>query len=1322
MATTTIYYNTAGANNWQAYWGVDLINVEMWGAGGAGANRNSNGQGGGGKGGAYSRNNNFAPTAGILYSLEVGLRGNQANNSNGTNSSFNNGTVLAEGGATAGRNNATGQTAGGSAANSVGEVKYSGGNGVTGNATIFGGGGGSSAGNAGAGRDGQGNVGGGNGTDSANLPAGAGAGGNGAKTGSAVGTAGVAPGGAGGGASRNSATNRAGGNGANGRVVISYTTPLTEKLADDFTGVTAADASQLSTGSNFGFGQWSAVRYRGQRFTPTHSGNITKIGFSRNKGTQGIKVYIDTITSNAPTHAVGSELYSFTITNANVIDEYGEYDLPTPLAVTGGVEYCFYLAPWDTSGNAYSDDYQDLRGISSGAEITNNNGSWSTENLAFYFNVYITNTINPAKWSNWGGANVKINNGQIEITTDTTASYYGAESLGIYDLTGSYAMVKLVNAGSQVTDFTAAAIDLTLDTNNSIGFIVNGGSLVAQKHIAGAYTEVTSTTYNSAIHKYLKIRESGGTVYWDYSTDGLSWINLGSFAVASLFAITGLLQGFSAGCDSAGISASTVILDDFNIKMVSVIEGLLEDNFDDGTFNTSLFDKFETNSATVTEGSGRLTMTPASSTAGSSGGIYTDLYYDFTGKYWGTKVSQTCSGTLAETHLMVKKDGNNYLRISKAGGDTTLYCHKIVAGTWTQVATVTYNATTMLYWRIRESSGTIYFEYSADKVTWTAIGSTANPFVVTSMYPQISVYADNVASAGSAYFDEIFSDILFPSGSDAISKSEVGGSTPIDIADSGAGSDAGSILGLLGLTDTGAGSDAPSILGLIPVADSGSGSDALALLALLSIIDSYWGDTFDDGTLDTTVRWMAWGGVPPTEGSGNLQIPSQLSPAYCGVDARVARDFTGHKFWCDLADAGNQALASWGVYFQLSQDANNAVYISVENGSLVARQKVAGVQTLLNSITYNATNHRYLQLRESSGTIYFEYSADRVSWSTLATLTTPYPITITSVYLEVIGGTWQAEGSTTTALVNEVGTDYLVNVGTDGVALTSLIGIPDTMSGSDVLSILGLIPVTDSSSGSELLSILATISVDDSGSGVDVASAGNSIEVSDSGSAVDALALLALIGISDSSQGSEALNILATIAVSDSGSASDALAILALVAVSDSGSAVDAVSLLALIAMSDSGSANEALAILALLSVTDTSVGVEALNILNNLSVDDSGVGADVASILALLEVNDTAVGTESIDLLNFIYVDDAGTFNEVIDALKVIMVSDTSTADENILVIVRQALSMIRNVIAQRGRGTMLRQKGIETVSRQRSTQNTLSQTSQSVILKQRK
>jgi hypothetical protein len=153
------------------------------------------------------------------------------------------------------------------------------------------------------------------------------------------------------------------------------------------------DQSQYINNAAFGFGEFAIVRYRGQGFIPTLP-VLTGISFNRDLPSIGIKVYIDTADANSiPTHAVGSELYSFVIPQSQVINAFQRFNLPEPLIVTPGNQYCFYLAPWNTGSNAYADDYRDCHGSSSqqyanGKEITNTNGSWSNENLSFMFEIY----------------------------------------------------------------------------------------------------------------------------------------------------------------------------------------------------------------------------------------------------------------------------------------------------------------------------------------------------------------------------------------------------------------------------------------------------------------------------------------------------------------------------------------------------------------------------------------------------------------------------------------------------------------------------------------------------------------------------------------------------------------------------------------------------------------------------------------------------------------------------------------------------------------------------------------------------------------------
>ena len=148
------------------------------------------------------------------------------------------------------------------------------------------------------------------------------------------------------------------------------------------------DQFQNNEGANFGWGEFGGMRYRGGLFTPGIGGFLTSFGFSRDVGSKDIKIYIDSTVSNLPEHGVGGELYSFTVPNAS-LSTFGVYDLPIPLRLEKGKQYCWWVAPWSITNSQYEDDYRDGHGIASGNAQISNNGSWFTENLTFHYATYM---------------------------------------------------------------------------------------------------------------------------------------------------------------------------------------------------------------------------------------------------------------------------------------------------------------------------------------------------------------------------------------------------------------------------------------------------------------------------------------------------------------------------------------------------------------------------------------------------------------------------------------------------------------------------------------------------------------------------------------------------------------------------------------------------------------------------------------------------------------------------------------------------------------------------------------------------------------------
>lgn len=180
-----------------------------------------------------------------------------------------------------------------------------------------------------------------------------------------------------------------------------------------------------------------------------------------------------------------------------------------------------------------------------------------------------------------------------------------------------------------------------------------------------------------------------------------------------------------------------------------------------------------------------------------------------------------------------------------------------------------------------------------------------------------------------------------------------------------------------------------------------------------NLIESFNSETF--GT-----RWVNWGGAQCTLANGKLTIASTTSANYYGIDSEELIDLTGSEISIEVLDVGNQGLASLEVNpIDLLLDADNHLLWLITNGDLGAYKKVAGTLSLVgSSVTYNATDHRWLRIRESGGTIYWDASPDRSTWTNIASLATPFALS--PLLLTISIGTWQAEGSTSQMIVDNL--------------------------------------------------------------------------------------------------------------------------------------------------------------------------------------------------------------------------------------------------------------------------------------------------------------
>lgn len=186
------------------------------------------------------------------------------------------------------------------------------------------------------------------------------------------------------------------------------------------------------------------------------------------------------------------------------------------------------------------------------------------------------NSIDGAKWDAYydgGAGSVSETGGMAQLTpsASTSPGYSTYDSLTTYDLTGSFVLVKVpqvqtANANTQ-TNFS-----LRVNDSNYFQFRVTDLTqvLYATKVVIGVEVNVATATYNSTTHAWWRIRESGGTIFWDVSSDGASWTNFATFVnTVTITAMTSRINGFADNVASPGASK----FDNFNVAGVASTHG-----------------------------------------------------------------------------------------------------------------------------------------------------------------------------------------------------------------------------------------------------------------------------------------------------------------------------------------------------------------------------------------------------------------------------------------------------------------------------------------------------------------------------------------------------------------------------------------------------------------------------------------------------------------------------------------------------------------------------------------------------------------------------
>jgi hypothetical protein len=297
---------------------------------------------------------------------------------------------------------------------------------------------------------------------------------------------------------------------------------------------------------------------------------------------------------------------------------------------------------------------------------------------------------------------------------------------------------------------------------------------------------------------------------------------------------------------------------------------------------------------------GRGTLSPLS-TGANGANLTTQALYDLTGASVSVQYVQVLNQVSgAQTSLELRPKGlgtNTFLLILENG---FLYLQSNIGGTYTTLANVAWDAPNMLYWRIRESNGSLYGEVSPDGSTWTEVGHwryLGTPITVTDI--QVNLGGSTwkaVASPGTAIVDNlnVFLTNITPSDSSPVTSSE---SSTLTTTQTATDSEALTTGETNALSTTNPASDSTAL--------SGKSTETSAVTAPVSVSDTeaLSGKSSETGSYTAT--------LPVSDTEALVSSESQLSStAFALSDSGATASSESASVGSPIAASDSEALVS----------------------------------------------------------------------------------------------------------------------------------------------------------------------------------------------------------------------------------------------------------------------------------------------------------------------------------------------------------------------------------------------------------------------------
>lgn len=176
-------------------------------------------------------------------------------------------------------------------------------------------------------------------------------------------------------------------------------------------------------------------------------------------------------------------------------------------------------------------------------------------------------------------------------------------------------------------------------------------------------------------------------------------------------------------------------------------------------------------------------------------------------------------------------------------------------------------------------------------------------------------------------------------------------------------------------------------------------------------------DTFNNNAQDSS-KWSLQGPGTPANQIKFVNTELEITTDgtindYFTCQSVNTYDLTGSYMFVQLVSAGAQAANQDCVpLIALSGGGANSLHISVNGATIACFKTVSNTQTQIGSgLPYNSATHKWFQIREAAGNIFYDYSTDGIIWTNITS--TPDPIALTFLNLGIQGGQFGAAATTT---------------------------------------------------------------------------------------------------------------------------------------------------------------------------------------------------------------------------------------------------------------------------------------------------------------------